>query len=67
MEYVMNDVEKGLLKMIEQDGVGAPIQAAVRALVEYAHSMSDMGLKDRAHEALEVADMLRDVRDSLDE
>ncbi len=67
MEYVLNSVERELYKMVEQEGVKAPVAAVVRALVEYAHTMSDLGLKERAQEALEAADMLKDVREALDE
>ena len=67
MEYVMNQVEKELFDLIEQDGCTAPIQVTIRALIEYAHKMSDLGLKDQARKALEVSDILKDVRDSIEE
>ena len=67
LKYVMNETEQKLYDLIEQEGVKAPLTALVRALVEYGHTMSDMGIKDKAHEAHEVADMLRDVRDAIEE
>jgi len=67
LKYVMNETEQKLYDLIEQEGIKAPLTALVRALVEYGHTMSDMGIKDKAHEAHEVADMLRDVRDTLEE
>lgn len=67
MQYVMNDLEKGLYKLIEEDGFKTAIQALARACMEYGHSSSDLGLKERATEAFEVADLLKDVRDQIEE
>lgn len=67
MEYVMNDLEKQLYKMIEQDGIKAALQPTIRALMEYAHTMSDMGIKERSHRAIDIAGILKDIRDNLEE
>lgn len=61
MKYVMSDLEQSLYKAIEQEGTKAPIQSLVRALIEYSHNMSDLGLKEKSREAWEMADILRDV------
>jgi hypothetical protein len=67
LKYVMNETEQKLYNMIEQDGISASITALVCALKEYGHTMSDMGIKDKANQAHEVADMLRDIRDVIEE
>lgn len=61
LKYVMNDVEQALYKMIEQEGTKVPVRALIRALTEYSHNMSDLGLKEKSREAYEMADILRDV------
>ncbi len=61
LKYVMNDVENALYKMVEQDGTRAPVSALIRALTEYSHAMSDLGLKEKSREAYEMADLLRDI------
>lgn len=67
MEYVMNQIEQDLFNLIEQDGCRAPIQVSIRAFIEYAHHMSDMGLKEKANLALEISEMLKDLRDVIEE
>lgn len=67
IKYVMNETEQKLYDMIEQEGIKASVSALVRVLKEYGHAMSDMGIKDKAHEAHEVADLLQDVRDVIEE
>lgn len=66
MEYVMNSVEKELFNLIDQEGVKAPIASTIRALIEYAHTMSDMGLKEKAIEAMNVSNSLKEIWDVIE-
>ena len=61
LKYVMNDVEKALYDIVEQEGPKASVKTLIRALIEYSHDMSDMGLKEKSREAYEMADILRDT------
>ena len=61
VDYVMNDLEKELYKLIADFGPQAPVQYTVRAMVELAHTMSDLGNKERAHQLMDAADVLKDT------
>lgn len=67
MEYVMNDTEKKLFEMVEQDGCRAPVQAAIRALIEFGHNRSDMGLREQAQKAFTAAHLLKEMVESIEE
>lgn len=65
MDYVMNDLEKELYKLIADFGPQAPIEYTVRAMVELAHTMSDLGNKERAYKLMDVADVLKDTLNQI--
>ena len=67
MKYVMSETERKLYEMIEQDGFKTPLSSLIRVYIEYGHNMSDLGLKEKAIQAIEIADILKDVRDTIDE
>jgi len=67
MEYVMNDTEKQLYKLVEEDGCRAPVTASIRALIEYGHSASDMGLRERAQKAFTAAHLLKELVEQIEE
>jgi hypothetical protein len=47
--------------LINEYGARATLQGFAQALKECADEYSDMGLKERAHEAVEVAELLAGV------
>ena len=65
MEYVMNDLEKEIYKLIADFGPRAPVEYTIRAMVELAHTMSDFGHKERAIQLLEASDVLKEARDKM--
>lgn len=67
MEYVMNDLEKELYKLIADEGARAPVQSTIRAMVEMAHTMSDLGLKERAQKLLTAIELLKEARAQIEE
>ncbi len=67
LKYVMNETEQKLYDMIQQDGIKASISALVRALTEHGHDLSDIGAKQKANQAIDVAGILQDVRESIEE
>lgn len=67
IKYVMNETEQKLYDMIQQDGIKASISTLVRALTEHGHELSDMGIKQKASQAIDIAGILQDVRDSIEE
>lgn len=67
LKYVMNETEQKLYEMIKQDGIKAPLNTLIRAYVEFGHYGSDMGLREKAHAAFDVADILKDILTTIDE
>lgn len=67
MEYVMNDLEKELYKLVADEGCRAPVQYTIRAMIELAHTMSDLGLKERAQKVMAAADVLKEVQDKIED
>lgn len=61
MEYVLNDFEKEIYKLIADFGPQEPVKYTVRAMIELAHTMSDLGHKDRAIQLMDAADLLKEV------
>lgn len=61
MEYVMNDLEKELYKLTADFGPREPVKYTIRAMIELAHTMSDLGHKDRANQLMDAADLLKEV------
>jgi hypothetical protein len=55
----MND--KLLRALINDEGVNGAVFALAYALQDYADEMSDLGLKEKAIEASDVAEMLEDI------
>jgi hypothetical protein len=67
MEYVMNDLEKELYKLVADEGNRAPVQYTIRAMIELAHTMSDLDMKERAYKVLAAADVLKEVLDKIED
>lgn len=67
MRYVMNNLEQEMYNLIEQDGYNASIAVLARALIEHAHTMSDMGIKDKAVKSMQIVDLLKEIRDIIEE
>lgn len=67
LKYVMNELEQKLYDTIEQEGRKVALQALIRALIEHSHEASDMGLKEKSRSSYELADILQDVRDTIEE
>lgn len=65
MKYVMNDLEKELYKLIADFGPQEPVRYTIRAMVELAHTMSDLGHKERACQLMDAADLLKGVQDKI--
>jgi hypothetical protein len=61
MKYIMNDLEKEIYKLTADEGCRAPIQYTIRAMMELAHTMSDLELKERAQKVLTAIELLKDV------
>lgn len=56
-----------LMNLIREDGVTGAVKALADALQLYANELSDLALKDKAHYAIEVADILRDINIAIEE
>lgn len=67
MEYVLNDLEKELYKLTADEGTRAPVLCTIRAMIELAHTMSDLGLKERAQKLMVAAELLKEVRDKIED
>jgi hypothetical protein len=67
LKYVMNETEQKLYDVIQQDGIKGALSVLVRALTEHGHNLSDMGIKYKASQAIDVAGIIQDVRDTLEE
>jgi len=65
MKYMMNNLEQQVFDMIEQDGIKATMTVFIRALTEYSHSMSDLGIKERAYAAISAIDKINSIRKDI--
>jgi hypothetical protein len=61
------DNKKMLLELIRQDGIKGTLVALAAALHSYADDMSDMGIKDKSHEAADIAGIIDDVSEVVEE
>jgi hypothetical protein len=52
--------------LVNEYGARATLKGFVLALKEYADEMSDLGLREKAHEAVEVAELLSGDRDTIE-
>jgi hypothetical protein len=67
MQYVMNDLEKELYKLTADEGNRAPVKYTIRAMLELGHTMSDLGLAERARKVFAAADQLKELLDKIEE
>lgn len=64
---MMDDREKIMYALVHDQGVGETVQQAIRASIELAHTMSDLGLKERAIKLMAAAEILKEVRDKIED
>lgn len=60
MKEILEDM-KSLRKVISEYGVHDSISMFINALQDHADDMSDMGLKEKAIQAANMADVLREI------
>lgn len=60
LKLILEDM-KGLRKVISEYGVHDSVSMFINALQDYADEMSDLGLKEKAVQAANMADVLRDI------
>lgn len=65
MNYVMDDREKIMYALVHDQGVKETVSQTIRVTIELAHTMSDLGLKERAISLLNAAELLKGVRDKI--
>lgn len=67
MTYMMDDREKIMYALVHDQGVGETVQQIIRASIELAHTMSDLGLKERAITLMAAVENLKEVRDKIED
>lgn len=67
MKYIMDDREKILYALVQDQGVNETIQQIIRATIELAHTYSDLGLKERAQKLMAASDVLKETQDKIED
>lgn len=63
----MSQNEKMLISLIQEEGIRGAVRALSSAMRSYADEVSDMGLKDKALQAVEISEILKDVELVIEE
>ena len=61
----MNSAEQEMYNLINDYGAKSAVSTVIRALMERAHNMSDLGIKEEVCKALNAANLLKDVQDQI--
>lgn len=62
----MSSNEKMLKLLIQEEGVKGAVAALAKALKNHADEMSDMGIKEKVKQSIEVSEILEDLSWAID-